>query len=188
MVGTRCTRVCPGGRQERRRSGRPSSTKWRRSLRTTQQALSVAGQRPELGLAGLQKPLVRQVSTWQSRNAVLAQRGHAFASTFSCFMSCLCWPGRHTRCRCSYEPGAMRAMTNLLGTPPANHRSAASLGCTAYGSRSNRPGGPSLARAAASSAQVMACLAGGKHKGRCSEGTPADSVANRVPSGARECG
>ena len=48
------------------------------------EAGAVAG--PETGLAGLQKPLVRQVSAWQLRNAVWAQKvtnlqAHSHCST-----------------------------------------------------------------------------------------------------------
>ena len=49
---------------------------------------------------------------------------------------------------------------------------AASLDDTACGSRSNWLGGPSLACAATSSAQVMARLAGGKHDWRWSGSAP----------------
>ena len=48
--------------------------------------------------------------------------------------------------------------------------------------------GLTVTRATAGIGQIMACLAGGEHDRRCSEGAPAHMGAYRVPNSARPCG
>ena len=81
--------MCPGGSQDRRQGGRPSSTQWRRSSPTRfliahgAAVLFVAGPKTRHCSGRLAKAPGATSSHGQSRNAGPGAECHAFASTFS---------------------------------------------------------------------------------------------------------
>ena len=124
-IGTGCAGVSREP-QERRRRGRPSSMKWRKSspmrFDSARRGRCFLWQvpRPETSLEGLQKPLVRQVSAWQVMRCSLgafARHGlckHRFTllALWDWSTSCWCSPAHrsHPNLGCfSCEPSPMRA-------------------------------------------------------------------------------
>ena len=95
MVGTRCAGLSRGGGMDvLHRRGGGGARRCVLDCVWCSRFVSWQVPRPEIGLAGLQKPLVRQVSNVAVTKCSLCAEGHAFPSTLSLLDSDLtncCW-------------------------------------------------------------------------------------------------